>query len=170
MGVCHIVEMLPNCTQNITWLFIRTHLGSLSSYSLLDTCASGSLPWIWLCSSVLSCLRNVGSQKWLNCFLWFFCIKLVSHKVTKVERSNQNVDCNISQNRWDVKLKFFMWLDIHRSHKIIQSFQVGVGEHAWTCPKLCQIISWLLYIKNELSCNACFFFKKKGTHRSHTNM
>ena len=37
---------------------------------------------------------------------------------------------SISQKIWGRKLIFCMWLDIYRSNKFTQSFQVGVVMHA----------------------------------------
>lgn len=41
------------------------------------------------------------------------------------------------------------------NNKFIQSFQEVVIRHAWTCPKLCQVVSQL-YFKNELRFSFCF--------------
>ena len=42
-----------------------------------------------------------------------------------------------------------MLLDIYRSNKFTQSFQVDVVSHARACPKLCQIVSQL-HLKNKV--------------------
>ena len=93
-----------------------------------------------------------GISEMTKLFSPIFCIKLDSHKVTKVERSNQNLGCNISQTCWDVKLNFF--------YVVRHPFQVDLGEHAWTCPKLYQIISWLLYMSWAVM---LVFLQKKGS-------
>ena len=50
-----------------------------------------------------------------------------------------------------------MWLDIHRSNKFTQLFEVGVVRHAWACPKLCQIMSQL-HLRDELSDKDSFLY------------
>ena len=52
-------------------------------------------------------------------------------------------------------LNFCMQLDIHRSNKFIQIFQMGAVKHAYACPNLCQIVSQL-YGRSELSCKVVF--------------
>ena len=51
-------------------------------------------------------------------------------KTPRPIRMQFSSNCNISQTNWSVKLNFFVWLDIHRSNKFIQTFQVGVVSHA----------------------------------------
>ena len=46
-----------------------------------------------------------------------------------------------------MKLNFCMSLDIHRSNKFTQHFQVGVVRYGEAFPKLSQIVSQL-YLKN----------------------
>ena len=42
------------------------------------------------------------------------------------------------------------WLDVHRSQKLIQLFQVGVVRHGYACPTCFKTMSQL-YLKNALS-------------------
>ena len=65
-----------------------------------------------------------------------------------------------------MKLNFCIPLEIHRSKKFTQSFQVIVVRHVWACAKLCQIMSQL-QIENELSYEVGFFCMSLGVHRSY---
>ena len=78
-------------------------------------------------NGLLTFCKNYMSGK--NLFFW-------------VLKPQDCILCSISQTRWDIKCKF-MWLDIHRSDKFIQSFQVGVGRHTWAYEKLFQIVCQL---------------------------
>ena len=48
-----------------------------------------------------------------------------------------------------------MWLDIYKSNKCTQLFEVDIVRHIWASPKLCQIVMQI-YTKNELSCKVGF--------------
>ena len=48
-----------------------------------------------------------------------------------------------------------MWLDIYRSNKFTQPFEVGVVKHGWALPRSCQIVAQL-YLKNELNQKVVF--------------
>ena len=71
-------------------------------------------------------------------------------KIARPIRMQDSLSYNTSQMRRGLLLNFFMLLDIHRSNKFIQSFQMSVVRHAWSCSKLWQIVSQL-YLNNKLS-------------------
>ena len=48
-----------------------------------------------------------------------------------------------------------MWLDIYKSNKCMQLFEVDIVRHIWASPKLCQIVMQI-HTKNELSCKVGF--------------
>ena len=76
-------------------------------------------------------------------------------KTSRPIKMQDSSNYSIWQLSWGMNLNFDIWQDIHRSNKYSWSFQVDVVKHAWTCPKLWQIVSQL-YLKIGLSCEVSF--------------